>query len=574
MTIPASAIVSVEPNVLAAGGSALDLNGLFLTTNAQVPLGSVQTFPDAAGVSDYFGASSTEKTMADIYFAGFDGSTAKPGAMLFAQYNTAAVGAYLRGAELTLTLAQVQALNLALSVTIDSVVKSATINLSAATSLSNAGSLIGLALGIHGPQVASVTGAISTTTLTVSAVGSGTLAVGSVLTGTGVTAGTYITALGSGTGGTGTYTVSASQTAGSTTITGFAPGCTYDSVSGAFVIVSGTTGASSTITYGSGALATSLSLTAATGAVLSQGAITAVPGTFMDALILVTQDWASFMTMFNPDASGNANKLLFAAWTSAQNERYAFVCWDNDPLPALSAPASCLGALIEAASYSGTCLIGEDAADASDTNLTNVAAFVCGYVAALDFERLNGRATAAFRAQDGIIATVTNETSAANLIANGYNFYGAYATANQGFTFFYDGQVSGDFNWLDSYVNQIWLNNSFQLALMELLTNALSIPYNPAGYARIEASLNDPIAAGLNFGAIDPGVTLSSAQIAAVNSAAGIDVASTLSTRGWALVIQDASPTVRAARGSPPTTFFYVDGGAIQQINLESVAVQ
>jgi hypothetical protein len=55
--------------------------------------------------------------------------------------------------------------------------------------------------------------------MTVTAVGSGTIAVGQLITGTGVTAGTTITALGTGTGGAGTYTVSTSQTTASTTIT-------------------------------------------------------------------------------------------------------------------------------------------------------------------------------------------------------------------------------------------------------------------------------------------------------------------------------------------------------------------
>jgi hypothetical protein len=64
-----------------------------------------------------------------------------------------------------------------------------------------------------------VTGSIATTTLTVTAVTSGVLKVGQVISGSGVTAGTTITALGTGTGGTGTYTVSASQTVSSTTIT-------------------------------------------------------------------------------------------------------------------------------------------------------------------------------------------------------------------------------------------------------------------------------------------------------------------------------------------------------------------
>lgn len=68
-----------------------------------------------------------------------------------------------------------------------------------------------------------VTGSIATTVLTVTAVTSGLLQVGQVLTGSGVTGGTTITAFGTGTGGTGTYTVSASQTVASTAITATGP---------------------------------------------------------------------------------------------------------------------------------------------------------------------------------------------------------------------------------------------------------------------------------------------------------------------------------------------------------------
>ncbi|HET8685902.1 MAG TPA: hypothetical protein VFM18_04475, partial [Methanosarcina sp.] len=66
---------------------------------------------------------------------------------------------------------------------------------------------------------ANFTGTIAGTTLTVSAVTSGHLAVGQVIAGTGVTVGTYITALGTGTGGVGTYTVSSTQIVGSETMT-------------------------------------------------------------------------------------------------------------------------------------------------------------------------------------------------------------------------------------------------------------------------------------------------------------------------------------------------------------------
>ncbi|QSR17476.1 hypothetical protein [Novosphingobium sp. KA1] len=63
-----------------------------------------------------------------------------------------------------------------------------------------------------------VTGSIAGNTLTVTAVAAGKLAVGQVITGTGITAGTTITALGTGTGGTGSYQVSAAQTVAATTI--------------------------------------------------------------------------------------------------------------------------------------------------------------------------------------------------------------------------------------------------------------------------------------------------------------------------------------------------------------------
>ena len=63
------------------------------------------------------------------------------------------------------------------------------------------------------------TGSISSTTLTVSAVTAGTLKAGSMVDGTGVTAGTYIQSQAGGTtGGVGTYNITPAQTVSSTTL--------------------------------------------------------------------------------------------------------------------------------------------------------------------------------------------------------------------------------------------------------------------------------------------------------------------------------------------------------------------
>lgn len=79
-----------------------------------------------------------------------------------------------------------------------------------------------------GPAV--FTASITGTTMTVTAVASGTLAVGSVLDSTYMLPNTTITALGTGSGGTGTYTVSVSQTIPSATVNAW--GCFVNEVAG------------------------------------------------------------------------------------------------------------------------------------------------------------------------------------------------------------------------------------------------------------------------------------------------------------------------------------------------------
>jgi len=571
-TIPASQIVNVIPGVLSAGGDALDLNGLFLTNSTQVPLGSVVQFPTAAAVATYFGGNSHEAALAVDYFEGYINKTAAPGNLLFAQFNIAgAVGAYLRGGNISaLTLAQLQSISGSLNIVMDGYARNAaSINLSGATSQSNAATLIQTGLNGSPSTLASFTGVIAATTLTVSAASGAPLAIGQTLVGAGVTAGTRITALGTGTGGNGTYTINNSQSISSEAMTTQPTPVvvTYDSVSGAFNVASGITGAPSTVAFATGTISGSLLLTSITGAVLSQGSVAAVPAAFMNGVVAQTSNWATFMTTFNPDVSGNTNKLALAAWTSTQLNRFAFVCSDADLSPTTTVPAtSSLGYLITQANYGGTYLIFEPGQEK--------AAFTCGIAASLDFGATNGRTTFAFRAQAGLAADVTDATVAANLIANGYNFYGAYATANQQFVFMQDGSVSGPFNWMDSYINQIKLNASFQQSLMNLLKNVNSIPYNTAGNTMIESALSDDIQESLNFGTIRAGVAPSSDEAVSVNAAAGVKINGTLATRGWYLQVLTPSAIVRQQRGTPECNFWYMDGQSVQRITLSSTNIQ
>lgn len=150
--IPASQLVNVLPGVLAAGGNPLSLNAIFLTADTSIPIDTVQAFPSAEAVAEFFGASSREAEMAAIYFDGFDTSTAKPSTLYFAQFNSGAVAAYLRSGSFEgVTLSQLQLISGVLTVTVDGdAFTTGNINLSGASSFSNAAALIEAALDAVG----------------------------------------------------------------------------------------------------------------------------------------------------------------------------------------------------------------------------------------------------------------------------------------------------------------------------------------------------------------------------------------------------------------------------------------
>jgi hypothetical protein len=284
---------------------------------------------------------------------------------------------------------------------------------------------------------------------------------------------------------------------------------------------------------------------------------------------------------------GNTQKLAFAAWNNSVPNRYLYAMWDTDITPTLTASATGSAGYIVTTGiqYEGTVPIY------MPTDLGHHA-FLMGAIASINFEQTDGRLNLKFKTQGGITPAVTDETVATNLGsgattgANGYNFIAVIATAADQFIYWRNGQISGSFGWIDSFIDAIWLNQQMQLALLALLTNVNSIPYNPAGYSMIAVALTggatapvvlppqSPVAKALNFGAIRINVPLSAGQAAAVNADAGLTIDGILSTRGWYLQVLPATPEVRAARGSPPTNLWYTDGQSINNISLTSTEIQ
>ena len=191
-------------------------------------------------------------------------------------------------------------------------------------------------------------------------------------------------------------------------------------------------------------------------------------------------------------------------------------------------------------------------------------------LASIDWNRWQGTISTAFKKQDGLAATVTDETTA-NLLENKKcNYIGKFATRNDDFTFFYNGAMFGDYKWIDTYINAIWLKNVMQVAIMNGLVSAGRVPYNARGYTLIRAWLQDPINRAVKNGCIDTGVVLSESQKAQVTNEAGLDISNELWINGYYIQVEDAGAQVRVIRDSPNVSVWYTYAGSVNRVTVAS----
>lgn len=478
------------------------MNAVLLTQDTSPPIGNILSFSNAASVSKWFGPAAAETALAATYFAGRVGQTKIPPVIYFVQWPNQAVGAYLRGGT-GLMLSQIQALSGTISIAVDGAnIVSASINLSTATSMTNAAALIQAGLQAGTPSNNAT--------------------------------------------------------------------CQWDALRGAFVIGSSTTGSTSSVAYPTDtSLSPALLITQAAGAVISQGSDALSPSAMMTSVTNLTQDWATFMTVTDPDAgaAGGPIKVQFSQWVAAQSDDYMYVAYDSDPAVIQSPTyAACFAQTV--AGLDGTFAIWDA------TQGAQIAAFACGITASIDFTTPNGRTSFAYRSSPALTPTITDVNAWSNLDANGYNAYVNVATRTTQFQWLQRGKVSGSWVWADSYINQIYWNAQFQNDLALYESQVSNIPYTADGYGALrQACMSDIIAMGA-FGAWSAGVTLSDAQAAEVNADAGLTIAPTLQQVGYYFLAADPGPTVRAARGSPILKFYYTDAGSVNQINLSSTDVQ
>lgn len=296
--IPVSQLLSSTPSVLGAGGNPLSPNSVFMTNDPSIPYGTVQAFPNATAVENWFGPEANETALANAYFDGYVGATSLPSVLYFAQFNPAAISGYVRGGSLAATtLNAIKALSGTITIALDGVsTVSEAINLSAATSFSNAAALIQTALQGGTPN--------NTATVTYDSLRQA-------------------------------FVITSSTTGGSSSV---AFPTTNSLTTG--LLLTAATGAVEAAGAAAGVPSTVMNLVVAQ----QQNWVTFLTTFDPDA-----------------GGEPPTVKLEFAAWANTNSpagaERFTYLGWDSDLAPSTGTAAGSFGALIAAGSFNGTCVI-------------------------------------------------------------------------------------------------------------------------------------------------------------------------------------------------------------------------
>ena len=516
MSLPASRVVQMTPRVLSGGANDLETNGLLLTKSGLIPASTpALAFSSASAVAAFFGPEAEETRFAQQYFMGVTNQQTAPRSLVIARRIADAAAAWVRGAGFKSSLAALKAITdgtLTLVISGNAVTGSG-IDLSAATSLSDAASIIA-------KKIAGVTGSydsnLNAFTFTTEAVGKDAM----------------IGLPGS---------AAAGAEVGSAV------------VGDATVAIEGTD------------LAPMLGLTLAQGAVLSQGADAMTPAQNLDAVCTVTQNWVGFTTLWEADL---AEIRGYAAWADTYDD-YVYFPWSSDAKleSTLTAESSPLAQITDDYDVVAPIYFQD----------WGLAAMALGCGASIAWTRPQGMKTWFAKSASGLSPNVTDEAVADALEGNRINFLGQYATRNDEFRFFNRGTLASSYyGFVDVLYGSIYLRSAIQTSCMAGFERSNRVPYNARGEALIRAWCQDPINRCLDSGVIDAGLELNESQQAQIMQELGDDgqdAIQAIVSKGYWIGVDLPDAAGRANREAPNVTILYAYAGAVQTLQCAVTTV-
>ena len=533
MAININKIVSVTTSVISGAIAQPALITNFLTNNILVPAGGnsiVQSFTTPTAVGQYFGTTSDEYAIATNYFLGYNNSATKPQQILFSSYPTSAVAAYMFSQQIvapTTIVAKIKALT-------------------------------SPAMVCH----------INGTTQTL------------VLAQSDFTSATGLTDI-----------ASVIQTKLSAILTG----CTCTVIGqNQFKIQAPSTGAStSTITYATGNVAVLMGLDTTSNPTLSQGTAGGNASFNMTNILAVNNNWIalSYVTRLEGDTIDDdyAITVDLSSWIASQvgTQNYIGLWWEGGTQPKSTSSTTSLSAVLVGAGY-GAKVNGQvtfnipiqvdynglSTVNSVTTNeIGRYSAFVGGMGASINYTLANAKINFAGKQQTGLAVNVSNDTDYTNLLANGYNVYGGFASRTTAYNFTETGSVGGDFKWLDNVYDAVWLSNQIADTLATLIQSSKRIPYNNQGIQAVTSVLSGVAQAGATAGVIETGNTFNQIEIQTMIELVGVDISSIMTQNGYYIYVAPVTADMRINRSTLPVYFIYTNGGAINSIAVNQVFV-
>lgn len=520
MAIDVSLYLPVSSSINATLNNTRVFAGLGLSINPLIPTTQpILQFTSAASVATYFGSSSSESIVATKYFKTSDTALASPRYIYFGKFVIDAIAPYLRSAVSTNTTALLASIKTVtagqMSVSVNGTVYPTTgIDLSGATSLSNAASLLTTA-------ITTANAALVTASFTITWDGTFKQFVASI----------------PGTGAIKTMDYFSST--------------------------------------GSPAIATIMKFTQATGAILSQGAdaiASTSASTNLDNLVPYIMD--QYSIAFVDDLGGDLDddiNLSISQWVDTQNtpqDKYNFFCWSDESALELSSSAdtTSIWYLINEAGYNSSSIFDE-------VLLSNAqrAFAMMGIFASLDLTQKKSALTAAFKTQTGLAPSVTQTSIAENLDEKKINYYGNVGisgSTNQK-NWFYGGYTTGKWKYIDNQVGQIWISYQIQVSLADLFSVMNQVPNDPDGQGMIRSQLTSVMDQSIFNGIIGVGVVFDNATSQEIKTTYGVS-AQELTNNGYIIVNNATSQALREIRESSPWFVLYVKASAIQYLPVQT----
>lgn len=337
----------------------------------------------------------------------------------------------------------------------------------------------------------------------------------------------------------------------------------FDSVTNAFTINNGTASANVSIAVPTGNVAELMGFDPESSVVSDGSNETSLSAT-LNKLTLSFQNFVTFTTLWEATDDESMDLAQWASTNASAGVCYLYVLWDSSKANADSNNKNVIAEKLIAENIAATTVV---------YNSYRVAAFIMGATASIAWDKKNSTITFAFKSQDGLGANVLDTDEAIALEGHRVNFIGNYATRNDNFVWLYNGRMLGEWDWIDTYLNSIWICNAMQVQVMAGFESVRRVPYTARGYAMIRSWLKDVINRAKENGVIEAGVSLSEAQKSSLIEELGGDYSAEIYNNGYYLQILDPTAQTRQQRKSPSCNLVYTYGGAVHRLTMPSIAV-